>query len=112
MCSPANDLKFDDNKRRRKRPKNRKVIVDPDPSRRSTLSIRLFLKEFCVQFLEHCYNPLMRSVKVRLASPEIILFQHVCVAIQAMTLKTISFSGAYLLRILYILLTKFCFIFC
>ena len=31
--------------------------------RRSTLSIRMFLKEFCVQFLENCYNPLMAAVK-------------------------------------------------
>ena len=33
---------------------------------RSTLSIRLFLKEFCILFVENCYNPLMHAVKVYL----------------------------------------------
>ena len=31
---------------------------------RSTLSIRLFLKEFCILFVENCYNSLMHAVKV------------------------------------------------
>ena len=61
--STSNEIHFDRNKVPRKKPKNRKPIIDPDTVRRSTLSIRLFLKDFCIQFLENCYNPLMRAVK-------------------------------------------------
>eukprot|EP00058_Branchiostoma_floridae_P012613 XP_002598101.1 hypothetical protein BRAFLDRAFT_124290 [Branchiostoma floridae] len=38
-------------------------MKDGDTTRRSTLSIRLFLKQFCEDFLENCYNGLMRTVK-------------------------------------------------
>ena len=61
----VNNIEFDSNKTNRKRPKNRRPIIDTDMSRRSTLSIRLYLRDFCVQFLDNCYNPLMRAVKVR-----------------------------------------------
>jgi len=60
-----NNIEFDCNKTARKRPKNRRPIIDADMTRRSTLSIRLYLRDFCLQFLDNCYNPLMRSVKVR-----------------------------------------------
>jgi len=60
----VNNIEFDRNKTARKRPKNRRPIVDADVSRRSTLSIRLYLRDFCLQFLDNCYNPLMRAVKV------------------------------------------------
>ena len=46
--------------------KNRQVPTDVDTKRRSTLSIRLFLKEFCVEFLHGAYNNLMFVVKVSL----------------------------------------------
>ncbi|XP_074652885.1 protein timeless homolog [Tubulanus polymorphus] len=59
----ANKISFDQGKRAKKKASNRKPIMDTENSRRSTLSIRLFLKEFCIQFLENCYNPLMASVK-------------------------------------------------
>lgn len=62
--SQLNNISFDHNKTRQKRPKNRAPIKDQEVKRRSTLAIRLFLKEFCVQFLENCYNPLMSAVKV------------------------------------------------
>jgi timeless len=55
---------YDLDKRPKKKSKNLKPITDSELIRRSTLSIRLFLKDFCVQFLENCYNPLMHSVKV------------------------------------------------
>ena len=55
---------FDANKQPRKRPKNRRPITEDEMTRRSTLCIRIFLKEFCTQFLENCYNPLMYAVKV------------------------------------------------
>ena len=54
---------FDITKKRQKIAKNRAPIKDVEVVRRSTLSIRLCLKEFCVQFLENCYNRLMSSVK-------------------------------------------------
>lgn len=60
----ANNIEFDSNKTARKRPKNRRPIIDADVTRWSTLSIRLYLRDFCVQFLDNCYNPLMRAVKV------------------------------------------------
>ena len=57
-------INLDTNKKPKKKPKNRKPIIDREVKRRSTLSIRLGLKEFCIQFLENCYNPLMYAVKV------------------------------------------------
>ncbi|XP_033732500.1 protein timeless homolog isoform X2 [Pecten maximus] len=59
----VSNLSFDVNKKPKKIAKNRQPIKDKDLVRRSTLSIRLGLKEFCVQFLENCYNPLMYAVK-------------------------------------------------
>ncbi|XP_064594960.1 protein timeless homolog [Liolophura sinensis] len=59
----TNNISFDQNKKPKKQPKNRQAIKDVELVRRSTLSIRLALKDFCVQFLENCYNPLMRAVK-------------------------------------------------
>ncbi len=35
--------------RPKKKPKNRRPLVGQDASRRSTLSIRMFLKNFCIQ---------------------------------------------------------------
>ena len=57
-------ITLDANKKPKKKAKNRKPIIEKEIVRRSTLSIRLSLKEFCVQFLENCYNPLMYAVKV------------------------------------------------
>lgn len=54
---------FDITKKPQKIAKNRAPIKDIEVVRRSTLSIRLCLKEFCVQFLENCYNLLMSAVK-------------------------------------------------
>ena len=59
------DITFDHNKPRKKKAKNRAPITAVELTRRSTLSIRVFLREFCVQLLENCYNPLMYAVKVR-----------------------------------------------
>ncbi|KAI0224465.1 hypothetical protein LSAT2_024533 [Lamellibrachia satsuma] len=57
------DITFDHNKPKKKKPKNRAPITTVELTRRSTLSIRVFLREFCVQLLENCYNPLMYAVK-------------------------------------------------
>uniref|UniRef100_A0A8C5M708 Timeless circadian regulator n=1 Tax=Leptobrachium leishanense TaxID=445787 RepID=A0A8C5M708_9ANUR len=44
-------------------PKRRQQAKDTEPRRRSAFNVRLFLKEFCVDFLENCYNRLMYIVK-------------------------------------------------
>ncbi|XP_064643894.1 protein timeless homolog [Lineus longissimus] len=59
----AKNQTYDLDKRPKKKSKNLAAITDSELIRRSTLSIRLFLKDFCVQFLENCYNPLMYAVK-------------------------------------------------
>ena len=64
QATDASKITLDMNKKPKKKAKNRKPIIEKDLVRRSTLSIRLSLKEFCVQFLENCYNPLMYAVKV------------------------------------------------
>ena len=69
------DINFDHNKPKKKRPKNRAPITEVELTRRSTLSIRAFLREFCVQLLENCYNPLMYAVKV---CPQPIATTHSC----------------------------------
>ena len=65
------DMTFDDGKKQRRIARNRVALRnrDTDATRRSTLSIRTFLRAFCVQFLENCFNPLMNSVKVGRATP-------------------------------------------
>lgn len=55
---------LDTGKCRKKISKNRAPIKTDSTKRRSTLSMRLSLQEFCVQFLVNAYNPLMRAVKV------------------------------------------------
>lgn len=50
----------------RRVPKRQQLASDGEgPSRRSALNVRRFLQEFCVEFLENCYNRLMYLVKVR-----------------------------------------------
>ncbi|KAL0978263.1 hypothetical protein UPYG_G00168150 [Umbra pygmaea] len=44
-------------------PKRKRHARDTDAKRRSALNVRLFLREFCVDFLENCYNHLMYLVK-------------------------------------------------
>ncbi|XP_022107896.1 protein timeless homolog [Acanthaster planci] len=59
----SSNITFDTKKEPKKKPKNRMPMKDTSLTRRSTLSIRLFLKEFCVLFIENCYNPLIHAVK-------------------------------------------------
>ncbi|XP_020898617.1 protein timeless homolog [Exaiptasia diaphana] len=59
----AKNMNFDLEKNARKKRKNQMQVQDMASERRSTLSIRMFLKEFCKQFLEHCYNPLLYVVR-------------------------------------------------
>ncbi|XP_066932947.1 protein timeless homolog [Clytia hemisphaerica] len=66
--SDANDISFDHKKYRAKVPVRKREAKDNIVERRSTLTIRLLLKEFCKKFLEDCYNPLMRQVKENITS--------------------------------------------
>ncbi|XP_026573204.1 protein timeless homolog [Pseudonaja textilis] len=48
----------------RRVPKRQQLAGDGEgPPRRSALNVRRFLQEFCVEFLENCYNRLMYLVK-------------------------------------------------
>lgn len=49
----------------RRVPKRHRQARECKDQRRSALNVRLFLREFCVDFLESCYNHLMYLVKVR-----------------------------------------------
>ncbi|KAJ8036132.1 Protein timeless-like [Holothuria leucospilota] len=59
----VNSISFELDKPLLKRPKHRLPMQDMTLMRKSTLSIRLFLKDFCLLFLENCYNPMMYNVK-------------------------------------------------
>lgn len=61
------NLNFDTDKNKRKVAKNRRPMQYSSAERRSAFSIRLFLKEFCVEFLNGSYNTLMYEVKNKLA---------------------------------------------
>lgn len=63
---PLTDIKslnFDRAKRPKKHPKHRIPMRDTSSTRRSTLAIRLFLQEFCIEFLNGAYNSIMYIVK-------------------------------------------------
>lgn len=47
----------------RRVPKRNRKAQECKDKRRSALNVRLFLREFCVDFLENCYNRLMYLVK-------------------------------------------------
>ncbi|XP_026163887.1 protein timeless homolog isoform X2 [Mastacembelus armatus] len=47
----------------RRVPKRNRRALECEDKRRSALNVRLFLREFCVDFLENCYNHLMYLVK-------------------------------------------------
>uniref|UniRef100_W5M9F3 Timeless circadian clock n=1 Tax=Lepisosteus oculatus TaxID=7918 RepID=W5M9F3_LEPOC len=53
----------DAGKAARRVPKRQQRARDPEGARRSALNVRLFLREFCLDFLENCYNRLMYLVK-------------------------------------------------
>ncbi|XP_043822864.1 protein timeless homolog [Dromiciops gliroides] len=44
-------------------PRRRQLAQEPTLQRRSALNVRLFLRDFCSEFLENCYNRLMGLVK-------------------------------------------------
>ena len=59
----VNQINFDKEKRGVKKSKNRMAPENADMVRRSTLPVRLFLKEFCTEFLHSAYNHIMNVVK-------------------------------------------------
>lgn len=62
-----NAMEFDREKRRARRPKNRAPMnddIDDTNYHQSALGIRLFLREFCLAFLDNCYNILMPRARV------------------------------------------------
>lgn len=67
LChKPLRDLEnldFDKEKRPLKVARNKVTPSEKIVTRRSTLSIRLFLKEFCIDFIHGAYNVMMRTVK-------------------------------------------------
>ncbi|XP_063971887.1 protein timeless homolog [Diachasmimorpha longicaudata] len=56
-------LEFARDKKKLKKPKNKILIETASEERTSALTVRLFLKEFCVEFLNGAYNPVMRYAK-------------------------------------------------
>ncbi|KAL0125370.1 hypothetical protein PUN28_004481 [Cardiocondyla obscurior] len=56
-------MEFGVNKKRVKQRKNKIGLQDIKEERMSALSVRLFLKEFCIEFLSGAYNPVMRFTK-------------------------------------------------
>jgi len=61
--SDMQDLVLDKGKRGVKRAKNKIAPENQDTVRRSTLPVRIFLKEFCIEFLLSAYNQLMGVVR-------------------------------------------------
>lgn len=57
------DLSLDSQKKRKKPPSNRKPINDGECIRRSTIPIRIILKDFCASMLNGKYNDLMSVMK-------------------------------------------------
>ncbi|XP_072308681.1 protein timeless homolog [Eucyclogobius newberryi] len=56
----------DSGKAVRRVPKRHRRAHECNDKRRSALNVRLFLREFCMDFLENCYNSLMYLVKENL----------------------------------------------
>ncbi|CAH8678097.1 unnamed protein product [Schistosoma rodhaini] len=56
-------VELDVGKRKFRKPKHRKPLVDRSIHRRSILAVQLYLQGFCWQFLKFCYNPIMRVVQ-------------------------------------------------
>lgn len=63
-------LTMDERKKRRRPPKNRAPLLSEKSERKSALTVRLILKEFCRNFLERCYNYFSTSVRQLLGRNE------------------------------------------
>ncbi|XP_043529522.1 protein timeless homolog isoform X2 [Frieseomelitta varia] len=56
-------LDFGQDKKKVAKPKNKRPMTDPRNERTSALSVRLVLKEFCIEFLNAAYNSVMRYAR-------------------------------------------------
>ncbi|CAH2013078.1 unnamed protein product [Acanthoscelides obtectus] len=56
-------LSFDVDKQKPKTPRHRMPFVATSTERRSAFAVRLFLKDFCAEFLNGAYNTVMNHVK-------------------------------------------------
>lgn len=74
FLSQFKNYSHDSGKAVRRVPKRKQRARDTETQRRSVLNVRIFLREFCVDFLEHCYNRLMYLVKVAIISIQITLY--------------------------------------
>ncbi|UYV81225.1 TIMELESS [Cordylochernes scorpioides] len=69
MVDSVNDINFDRTKKIHRKPKNRRPTEEAQVFRKSTLSIRLFLKDFCLEFISNAYNPFMAQVRREIERP-------------------------------------------
>ena len=63
-CTGLNDHSYDVEKRPRRTAKPRRPARDPPKERMSTYSVGVVLRDWTIQFLECCYNILMKVVRV------------------------------------------------
>ncbi|XP_014246467.1 protein timeless homolog [Cimex lectularius] len=63
----AKYITFDQEKQKARIPKNKQPLRCNSTERRSALSVRLILKQFCIEILHAAYNPLMQHVRECLA---------------------------------------------
>ncbi|XP_012279584.1 protein timeless homolog [Orussus abietinus] len=66
--STTEALEFDRQKSNIKRSKQKLIMPDAITERTSSFSVKLFLKEFCVEFLVGAYNPVMRYARSCISS--------------------------------------------
>lgn len=59
----VSDISFDRNKKPRKHNKNRVPMQETSTRRHSILAVRMFLQEFCAEFVAGAYNTIMATVK-------------------------------------------------
>ena len=62
-CTGLNDHSYDVEKRPRRTAKPRRPARDPPKERMSTYSVGVVLRDWAIQFLECCYNILMKVVR-------------------------------------------------
>ena len=85
-----NDHSYDVEKRPRRTAKPRRPAQDPPKERMSTYSVGVVLRDWSVQFLECCYNILMKVVRVTIMHhSDIYLY---CESLSLFSLFSLSLS--------------------
>ena len=85
-----NDHSYDVEKRPRRTAKPRRPAQDPPKERMSTYSVGVVLRDWSVQFLECCYNILMKVVRVTIMHHSDIYIY--CVSLSLFSLFSLSLS--------------------